>query len=126
MDSARGHAAVGDERGGRRANRASTRFRQHEEFFLTAAQSLFGIALLLRLRLGLAGAASLALLFTVQVTLAFTFRDDQARTIQTLTWLAWAYIVLAALIVAVNLDRLKLLKTGFFGKRRSPIPRRLQ
>lgn len=96
--------------------------RQHEEFFLTAAQSLFGIALLLRLRLGLAGAASLAVLFTVQVTLAFTFRDDEARTIETLTWLGWAYIALAAFIAAANLDRLKLVKTGLLGERRSPVP----
>lgn len=100
--------------------------RQHEEFFLTAAQSLFGIALLLRLRLGLAGAASLAVLFAVQVSLAFTFRDDEAKTIETLTWLGWAYIALAAGIAAANLDRLKLLKTGLLGERRSPIPQQRQ
>lgn len=100
--------------------------RQHEEFFLTAAQSLFGIALLLRLRLGLVGAASLAALFTVQVSLAFSFRDEEARTIETLTWLGWAYIALAAFIAAANLDRLKLLKTGLLGERRSPIPRQTQ
>ncbi len=34
--------------------------RQHQEFFLTAGQSLFGLALLLRLRLGLVGALALA------------------------------------------------------------------
>ena len=76
--------------------------RQHEEFFLTAAQSLFGLALLLRLRLGLAGAVALAVLFSSQVGFAFTFRDDEALTIRTLTWLGWAYLALAAVIVAMN------------------------
>lgn len=76
--------------------------RQHEEFFLTAAQSLFGLALLLRLRLGLGGAVALAVLFSAQVGFAFTFRDDEALTIRTLTWLGWGYLALAAVIVAVN------------------------
>ncbi|MES2001111.1 MAG: sodium:proton exchanger [Pseudomonadota bacterium] len=76
--------------------------RQHEEFFLTAAQSLFGLALLLRLRLGLGAAAALAILFAAQVTLAFTFRDDEARTIATLTLLAWAYIILSITVFALN------------------------
>lgn len=81
--------------------------RQHEEFFLTAGQSLFGLALLLRLRLGVWGAAALALLFSVQITLAFTYREDEALTIQTLTWLGWAYIVLAAAIAAANAQSLR-------------------
>ncbi|MDF2381808.1 hypothetical protein JMG10_10055 [Nostoc ellipsosporum NOK] len=76
--------------------------RQHEEFFLTAAQSLLGIALLLRLRLGLWGALALATLFLVQVGLALHFLGDQAKTIITLTWLAWAYVALAAAIFAAN------------------------
>lgn len=76
--------------------------RQHEEFFLTAAQSLFGLALLLRLRLGLGGAAALFILFSSQVGFAFTFRDDEALTIQTLTWLGRAYLALTAAIVAMN------------------------
>ncbi|QDC40359.1 sodium:proton exchanger [Sphingobium fuliginis] len=76
--------------------------RQHEEFFLTAAQSLFGLALLLRLRLGLGGACALVVLFSAQVGFAFTFRDDEALTILTLTWLGWAYLALAAVIVAMN------------------------
>ena len=80
--------------------------RQHEEFFLTAAQSLFGLALLLRLRLGLIGALALAVLFSVQVGLAFSFREDEALTIRTLTWLGWSYLVLTAVIVAVNLKGL--------------------
>ena len=76
--------------------------RQHEEFFLTAAQSLFGLALLLRLRLGLGGAVALAVLFSAQVGFAFTFRDDEALTIRTLTWLGWAYLALTSVIVAMN------------------------
>ncbi|MBL7373361.1 sodium:proton exchanger, partial [Escherichia coli] len=55
--------------------------RQHEEFFLTAAQSLFGIALLLRLGLSLLGAAALAGLFIVQVVLAVAWQGDEARTV---------------------------------------------
>lgn len=86
--------------------------RQHEEFFLTAGQSLFGLALLLRLRMGLAGAAALAVLFTVQIGLAFTYREDEAVTIQTLTWLGWGYIALAAAITAANAPALwRILRT---------------
>lgn len=80
--------------------------RQHEEFFLTAAQSLFGLALLLRLRLGLIGALALAVLFSVQVGLAFSFREDEALTIRTLTWLGWLYLALTAVVVAMNLKGL--------------------
>ena len=76
--------------------------RQHEEFFLTAAQSLFGIALLLRLRLSLVGAAALAGLFTVQVVLAVAWQGDEARTITSLTTLGWIYIVLAGVLLALN------------------------
>ena len=86
--------------------------RQHEEFFLTAAQSLFGIALLLRLRMGLAGAAALASLFVVQVSLAFAFREDEARTIASLTMLGWAYLALAGVIAAANAKRLRLIWTS--------------
>lgn len=97
--------------------------RQHEEFFLTAAQSLFGVVLLLRLRLGLASAGALALLFAVQVALAFTFRDDEALTIATLTWLGWAYIGLALGIAATNRQGLKLLMSGLLGTPRATLPR---
>lgn len=95
--------------------------RQHEEFFLTAAQSLFGLALLLRLRLGLIAAGSLAALFAVQVVLAFTFRNDEARTIETLTWLGWAYIALALVIAAANAQRLKLIWEGLLGHVHDPV-----
>ena len=69
--------------------------RQHEEFFLTAAQSLFAVALLLRLRLSLASAGTLLALFVGQFALAFVFQHDEARTIQVLTGMAWLYLVLA-------------------------------
>ena len=94
--------------------------RQHEEFFLTAGQSLFGIALLLRLRLHLAGAAALAVLFAVQLLLAFHYRDDEATTVITLTWLGWAYIALAAAIAAANLKRIKLIWDGLAGDLSAP------
>ncbi|WP_246295175.1 sodium:proton exchanger [Piscinibacter koreensis] len=72
--------------------------RQHEEFFLTAAQSLFGVALLLRLRFSLLSALALALLFAVQLVIAFIFRTEPSRAIASLTILAWVYLVLAALV----------------------------
>ena len=80
--------------------------RQGEEFFLTAAQSLFGIALLMRLRLSLWSALALTGLFAVQVGLAFYYRNDEARTIATLTALAWVYLGLAALLFLINGRRL--------------------
>jgi cation:H+ antiporter len=89
--------------------------RQSEEFFLTAAQSLFGLALLLRLRLSVSSALALAGLFSLQVVIAFYFRNDEARTIITLTWLAWLYLALAAIVFAINGGRLvAILRTAFF------------
>lgn len=76
--------------------------RQTEEFFLTAAQSLLGVALLLRLRLGIVSALVLAVLFVAQVGLAYHFRDDEARTIASLTILAWVYLGLACILFVVN------------------------
>lgn len=76
--------------------------RQHEEFFLTAAQSLLGIALLLRLRLTVLGASILAVLFAAQVSLALAFMGDAGRTIGSLTLLAWAYLGCAAFITLIN------------------------
>jgi len=38
----------------------------------------------------------------VQVIVAFYFRNDEARTIATLTWLAWAYLGLAAVVFLIN------------------------
>lgn len=76
--------------------------RQTEEFILTAAQSLLGVALLLRLRLGIWSALALAVLFVTQVGLAYHFRDDEARTIATLTILAWVYLGLTSVLFVVN------------------------
>jgi cation:H+ antiporter len=69
--------------------------RQHEEFFLTAAQSLFAVALLLRLRLRLTSAVILFGLFGVQFGLAWAFEHDEARSVQLLTGMAWLYLALA-------------------------------
>lgn len=80
--------------------------RQSEEFFLTAAQSLFAIGLVARLRLTVWSSIILFGLFVVQVVLAFTFRNDEAEAIRTLTWLAWIYLVLAAWLFAANASRL--------------------
>jgi len=72
--------------------------RQHEEFFLTAAQSIFGVSLLLRLRFGVTSAVVLFSLFAVQLVVAFVFRNDAARTIDSLTTLAWVYLAAAAAV----------------------------
>ena len=76
--------------------------RQHEEFFLTAAQSLFGISLLLGLRLRLSGAIALAVLFGGQVVLAFTLQNNPSTEITALTALGWVYLALAALVLLVE------------------------
>ena len=81
--------------------------RQHEEFFLTAAQSLFAVALLLRLRLSLASAITLLALFLVQFGLAFMFQHDEARTILVLTGMAWLYIVSAVGLLVWNRQGLR-------------------
>ena len=80
--------------------------RQHEEFFLTAAQSLFGISLLLGLRLTLGSAAMLAGLFGIQVTLAFFFQHQPAREIAALTTLSWVYLLLAGIVLVRRLPEL--------------------
>lgn len=76
--------------------------RQREEFFLTAAQSVFGIALLLRLRLSVAGALALVGLFAIQVGIAFLYRNDEAKTIVNLTRLGWIYLGLTAVLASIN------------------------
>lgn len=80
--------------------------RQHEEFFLTAAQSLFGLSLLLGLRLTLGGAAVLAGLFGIQVTLAFFLQHQPSLEIAALTAMGWIYLLLAAVGFGRNLPRL--------------------
>lgn len=86
--------------------------RQHEEFFLTAAQSLFAVSLLISLRLNIVSAMVLLLLFLLQLLLAFVYRTDELRTIFTLTVLGWIYLALATVILIRNrrflIDRLRL------------------
>jgi cation:H+ antiporter len=65
--------------------------RQQDEILLTAAQSLFAVALLLDLRLSLAGAGALFGLFIVQMI----FPDTRGV-------LTVVYLVLAALVVAMS------------------------
>lgn len=97
--------------------------RQHEEFFLTAAQSLFGIALLLRLRLGLWGGLALAVLFAVQVGLTLAFLGNEERTIASLTWLSWAYLALGGAVLAANARSLAhLFAVGLFASHPSTHP----
>ncbi|MBN9319423.1 MAG: sodium:proton exchanger, partial [Caulobacterales bacterium] len=88
--------------------------RQHEEFFLTAAQSLFGLALLLRLRLSVSGAVALLALFVGQIATALFLRADEARDIAALTAIAWGYLGLAAFLFVLNAKSLKgVLATAF-------------
>lgn len=95
--------------------------RQEEEFFLTAAQSIFAIGLLLRMRLSVWGALALIGLFSVQVALAFTFRNDEARTIATLSWLAWFYVGLAAILFVLNWKRVvQIARAGLTGRITAP------
>ena len=76
--------------------------RQHEEFFLTAAQSLFALALLLQLRLSLWGAVALVVLFLTQLGLAFFYQATPAKEIALLTTMSWIYLGLAALFLLRN------------------------
>ncbi|WP_454642835.1 hypothetical protein [Bradyrhizobium liaoningense] len=61
-----------------------------------------GVVLLLRLRFGILSALALAVLFVTQVGLAYHFRDNEARTIASLTILAWVYLGLACILFVVN------------------------
>ena len=51
-------------------------------------------------------AASLALLFLVQVSFAYYFRNDEMRMIATLSGLAWIYLALASALFIWNGRRL--------------------
>lgn len=77
--------------------------RQHEEFFLTAAQSAFALSLLLQRRLTILGAALLAALFGLQVLLAFVLQGDSAREIAALSLLSWVYLGLTMGKIALSL-----------------------
>lgn len=93
--------------------------RQHEELFLTAAQSVFAVALLLRLRLTLGGALVLLVLFLTQVGIALITQHDEPRTIAWLTAFAWLYILMAAVLAVVNRQALvRYLRIGLFPPRR--------
>ena len=83
--------------------------RQHEEFFLTAAQSVFALVLLLSWRLGPWGAAALAALFLIQLGLAFFYQAEPEREIAVLTKMAWVYLELAAVLLIFNAKQLPLL-----------------
>ena len=63
--------------------------RQSEEFLLTAAQTLMGIALIIGLRLGLRAAVALLGLFLV----SFVIPDEGVRL-----WMAVAYFAIAAIV----------------------------
>ena len=76
--------------------------RQREEFFLTAAQSLFAVALLLGRRLSLTGALALLGLFLAQFSLGFLLRDNEAQATAVLTTVAWIYLVLALALLLWN------------------------
>jgi len=94
--------------------------RQHAEFFLTAAQSLFAVALLLRLRLSLVSALTLLALFIVQFALAFIFQHDEARAVQSLTYIAWLYLALAGGLFIWNRQGLRpYLRVGLLAR---PVP----
>nr|WP_315249550.1 sodium:proton exchanger [uncultured Duganella sp.] len=81
--------------------------RQHEEFFLTAAQSLFGVSLLMRLRFSLISALMLGVLFTSQVLIAFFYQHEPTRAITSLTTIGWLYLILALGNFAMHAANLK-------------------
>ena len=76
--------------------------RQGEEFFLTAAQSLFALSLLLCLRLSLKSALVLIVLFLVQIAIAFIYINDEPKTIVSLTYLSWIYLILTVIVTFYN------------------------
>ena len=89
--------------------------RQHEEFFLTAAQSLFGISLLLSLRLRLGGAIALAILFGGQLVLAFSLQNHPVAEIAALTGLGWVYLALSVITLVIEWPKLAERIKGFSG-----------
>lgn len=95
--------------------------RQREEFFLTAAQSVFAVAILLRLRLSLRGALVLFGFFLVQFGLGVIFRNDEARTIQVLTAMAWLYLAMSVGLLIWNRAHLRALFTVGVLDRHEPI-----
>ena len=101
--------------------------RQHEEFFLTAAQSLFAVALLLRLRLSLVSAGALLGLFVVQFARAFVYQHDEFRTIQVLTSMGWLYLALAGGLFLWNRQGLRhYLRVGLLARPAPGEPRKAE
>lgn len=97
--------------------------RQHEEFFLTAAQSLFAVALLLRLQLKLGSAGLLLGLFSGQFALAWVLQRNEARTMQVLTLVGWVYLALAAGLFWWSRARLgEHLRVGLLARAPRPAP----
>lgn len=91
--------------------------RQDEEFFLTAAQSVFAVALLLRLRFSLPSAVILLVLFLAQLGIGFVFQHDEARTIRWLIGFAWLYMGLAVVLVIANRSRfLEYIRVGLLNR----------
>lgn len=82
---------------------------------LTAAQSLFALGLLLRLRLSVLGAAALAMLFAAQLTLAFVLQDDPARRAGAHR-LCVGYMALALGLFALHAMRLTAILKSAAGK----------
>jgi len=80
--------------------------RQHEEFFLTASQSAFALALLLQWRLSLWGAIALTVLFVTQLGLAFSYQATPEKEIAVLTAMAWTYLALGAVVLTRNARQL--------------------
>jgi cation:H+ antiporter len=74
--------------------------RQWEEVFLTAAQSVFAVVLIARLNFRLWGAALLFVLFAVQFAIP---------TMSVRLTIAWIYLVLALIILAVRRTSLRTL-----------------
>lgn len=81
--------------------------RQHEEFFLTAAQSVFALSLLIRLRFHWLSGLILAGLFILQVVIAFIYQNNESRVIAWLTTLAWLYLLLSLPIWLIGILTLK-------------------
>lgn len=79
-----------------------------------AAQSLFALSFLIRLRFALWAGLALVALFVAQVTIAFVFRNDEARVIASLTMLAWAYLALSIPFFITGLPNvIKVVRTHF-------------
>ncbi len=80
--------------------------RQQGEIFLTAAQSLFGVAVLANLRLSLGEAAAMFLLFAAQLAFPIEWVRDL---------FAWLYLALGVILIAVNRrSMLTFMRSGLF------------